>query len=215
MAPKRDKRPTPAAYYGTEAEEYGQSQWMARNQRRTTEVALQLLVHESLGECLDFDPIEAMALDIGCGTGYSSERIMEEGFRTVGLEVSRDMMHEISPDVHPHLIQADMRHLPLRSEIFNIAISISAFNFAGSGAKNSEELRTRIHDAVTELHRILETRGRSVIEFYPTPSEEQVFLNQLKIIPFIGGLLTFNPLAKKEQKFLVLKKESQDHSPLE
>jgi len=206
MSPKRDKRPTPAAYYGTEAEEYGHSQWMGRNQRRTTEVALQLLIHESIGNTLNYDPIEALALDIGCGTGYSSERIMDEGFRTIGLEVSRDMLHEMALKVRPHLIQADMRHLPLRSEQFDIAISISAFNFAGSGAKNSDDLRNRINMAISELNRILQTEGKSVIEFYPTPSEEQVFLNQLKTIPFDGGLLTFNPQAKKEQKYLVLKK---------
>ena len=102
--PKRDKRPTVDAYYGMEAEDYGKSQWMARNQSRTTAQALQYILGEQLGEPLKMDPAEHLVLDIGCGTGYSSHEIADQGFRPIGVDRSRDMLHQF---VDPQAFRID------------------------------------------------------------------------------------------------------------
>ncbi len=133
--PKRDKRPTVDAYYGMEAEDYGKSQWMARNQSRTTAQALQYILGEQLGEPLKMDPAEHLVLDIGCGTGYSSHEIADQGFRPIGVDRSRDMLHQFVDPQDFALIEADMRSLPLRPKLFDMIISISAFNFATAGAE--------------------------------------------------------------------------------
>jgi cyclopropane fatty-acyl-phospholipid synthase-like methyltransferase len=72
-------------------------------------------------------------LDLGCGTGYSSMTIAECGFRVVGIELSWDMIHQHPSDFAISVIQADMRHLPLRSQCIDHLISISAFNFVAEG----------------------------------------------------------------------------------
>jgi ubiquinone/menaquinone biosynthesis C-methylase UbiE len=202
--PKHKKRPTVNAYYGTEAEDYAQSNWMARNQRSTSETTMQLLISDQMGGDLESEPEESLVLDIGCGTGYSSKRFAEEGFHVIGIDRSRDMLQKMSDISRYNIIEADMRAIPLRSTLFDIVFSISAFNFASDGAHDSTEARMKINSALKELHRVLHDGSRVVIEFYPTLTEEQIFLSELKHFPFVGGLLIQNPKGKKEQKFLLL-----------
>ena len=86
------KRPGVDAYYGLEADEYARSNWMARNQQKTTRKVLQFLNGHELGGPLS-DPFESIRLlDLGCGTGYSSHACLEAGFHVIGLEISRDMV---------------------------------------------------------------------------------------------------------------------------
>jgi ubiquinone/menaquinone biosynthesis C-methylase UbiE len=205
--PKRDKRPTIDAYYGLEAEEYGKAKWMARNQSYTTDQAIDYLNSDQIGGLMNINPEETLALDIGCGTGYSTHRIAEDGYRVIGLDRSRDMLHQFNFSKAFNLIEADMRSIPLRSRKFDVIISISAFNFATAGAKSHQDQTNLITDALSELERVMTRTSRSVIEFYPTPIEEQTFLQILKSMPINGGLQINNQGSKKEQKFLILRHE--------
>lgn len=204
---KGKKRPDISAYYGTEAEEYARSQWMARNQQATTERAVQLLKyypltdHPSKNETIEID---ALILDIGCGTGYSSAILTETGFNVIGIDRSRDMLQYADSECARSLIQADMRAIPLRTGAVQGIISISAFNFASDGAHSREDMSVLIKKACLELARVLQSMGRCAIEFYPSIEEETFFLQHLKSLHFIGGMIIDSPSSKKEHKFLVL-----------
>jgi 18S rRNA (guanine1575-N7)-methyltransferase len=204
MSPSRRGRPKPAEYHGTDAEEYGTSRWMARNQAATTTEALQLLEGESLGGPLTDAPESYLFLDIGCGTGYSTQTIAEYGFRVVGFDISRDMLVFQSDCENTLLFQADMRYIPLRNAAVDHIISISAFNFAAEGAITKEEMRDLINQAMTELARVGRLGSRFVIEFYPTPLQQEFFLDAAKKHHFSGGLVIQQPGSKKEKKFLVV-----------
>ena len=206
MGKNKQKRPTTDAYYGSEADEYGSSRWMARNQIQTTLLAIKLLNAEELGGSTELSLGESMVLDIGCGTGYSTDAILSTYLNTIGIEISRDMLVQAAARTAGIWIQADMRHLPLRNTIFDSIISISAFNFASSGAHSLQEVKDLIRSAVTNVERVLTHHGKVVIEFYPTKAEEPLFLAEFKRIGMEGGLMIHEPQTKREKKFLLLKK---------
>jgi len=188
---KGKKRPTIEAYFGIEAQEYGESQWMARNQIKTTHRAIQLLNHPQLGPRIDANNNEIRLLDLGCGTGYSSTTIKNQGYHVVGLDLSRDMISQNDQQQKFDLVQADIRHLPFRSDVFDHLISISAFNFITTGMKNDREIRETITQCFMDIISALKERGRVIIEFYPTDYEQTLFLSVLKNLPFSGGGLSF------------------------
>ena len=47
--PRKNNRPSTDEYFGLEAEAYGSSKWMARNQIQTTQKVLELLESEQIG----------------------------------------------------------------------------------------------------------------------------------------------------------------------
>ena len=205
MSPRKTNRPTLDEYFGLEAEAYGTSQWMARNQIQTTEKALELLQSEQLGAPLtDSDAKSWIFLDIGCGTGYSSHVILSTSARVIGVDFSQDMLIQCPRDPHLHLIHGDMRALPLRSRSVNHVISISALNFSTEGARSRKQMLAQIHTVLSGMSQILDSRGRAVVEFYPTSLEETLFHEVLRSLPFQGGFLILQPKTKKEKKYLLL-----------
>ena len=72
-----------------------------------------------------------MVLDIGCGSGLSSAILTAEGFPWIGTDISLPMLHlaqqRKDDSCLGNVILSDMGHgLPLRAELFDFAISISA-----------------------------------------------------------------------------------------
>ncbi|UYP43872.1 hypothetical protein NEF87_000157 [Candidatus Lokiarchaeum ossiferum] len=204
MSPRKNNRPDLDEYFGLEAEAYGTSQWMARNQIHTTETALNMLEDEQIGGIITNPKHELLFLDIGCGTGYSSHTILAQGSRVIGVDFSHDMLDECPTDPNLHLINADMRFIPLRTNQVDHVISISAFNFAAAHAKTRKQMEQQIGKAFQCIQKILKNHGHIVIEFYPTKLEEEVFLSTLRRYPFIGGMYIMFPNTKKEKKFLML-----------
>ena len=79
-------------------------------------------------------------MDIGCGTGLSSEPMKKRGFYTVGLDASENMLKEGHKRFHDGII-ADMgRPLPFRDNIFDCTISIAAIHYLtlSQGDESSE-----------------------------------------------------------------------------
>ncbi len=196
------KKPEYYNYYGSEAEDYGTSKWMKRNQAETTSRALELLDSE-LFEDSEIEYESSMALDIGAGTGFSTEIIKETGLNVIAMDLSYDMLKQ---NQCLFCVLADMRQLPFRDNIFDIIISISAFNFTTSGAKSLNEKKKFIDKSISELYRVSTERCKIAIEFYPEQQEIEMFLESAKRCQFTGGLMIDNPNAKTEKKFLLLKK---------
>ncbi len=206
--PRKNNRPSTDEYFGLEAKAYGTSKWMARNQIQTTIKVLELLESEQIGGQIINKSEKSIFLDIGCGTGFSSHTILNSNFvnRVIGIDISLDMINQCEKSSDLHLILSDMRYSPFRSETFNYIISISAFNFASTGAQSKNQMKILIQKALEALEKNLTNNGRAGIEFYPNKTEEIFFVNGLKKLNFIGGLLIEQPNSKREKKFLILKK---------
>ena len=197
-------RPQLEDYFGERAQLYGDSDWMARNQQQTTLRALSLLNSEYFSNDHPNTGGPLVALDLGCGTGYSSEILAKENYRVYGIDLSWDMIQQNTSNSFRCL--ADIRHLPFRSKFFDFILSISAFNFVTQGAQNRTHQKELIKTAISELARVLKPTGKVVIEFYPKETEIEDYLTVCKSRVFSGGLFIDHPDTKREKKYLLLEK---------
>jgi 18S rRNA (guanine1575-N7)-methyltransferase len=210
----RNKKPIPVFpidYIGKNALEYNSQKWMERNQKRSTLECLEYLFDEKLGD-LDRDK-SYLILDLGSGTGFSSEILFESGFRVIGLEILKDMIDlaikkkKEYDNNNYELILADINHLPLKSNTIDHVLSISAYNFIIHGSENLRDKRKVVNNTAKYLNKILKEEGRIIIEFYPKDDEElEFFKNSFSSNKFDGYTLKKNPNQKSGQTFLILKK---------
>ena len=76
MVRKKQVPKFPEDYINAKAEEYNNSTWMERNQKRTTLLSIKYLFEDRLqdnGENGILIEDSLLILDLGCGTGFSSE----------------------------------------------------------------------------------------------------------------------------------------------
>ncbi len=203
----------PDSYIGEAADEYDNLKWMERNQKKTALRCIEYLHDEKLGK-IDI-PYEdrCYILDLGCGTGYSSEVLIENGFKVVGVDILDDMISiarkkkKESDLVYLNLMLADINNLPFRNNTFNNAISISAYNFITHGLTNQNEKELLINNTARDLHEILKKNGRLIIEFYPqNDTELNLYSSSFTKNGFKGFLLKENLNQKSGQTFLLLRK---------
>lgn len=219
MSPSKKEDLTSAYYYGENAQEYANSNWMARNQIKTSERILQLLEDSNIGGNLELDPEYQLILDLGCGTGFSSVLFEDHNFNMVGIDLSFDMLlknleqqktiedNEQIIKIPRNIICAAIQRLPIRPNIFHHIISISAFNFILENISDKKAIQQLLHHIVENLALILKENGRIIIEFYPKESEISYYLESFSK-KFEGGLVIDNPKGRKEQKFLILRKKN-------
>ena len=210
MVPKKESLDR-EFYFGEKAEFYAKSKWMARNQMKSTRRALELLEDIRIGGELFKSPEHLLVLDLGCGSGFSSDIIESQGFPTIGLDNSFDMLEHNLEKTAPHkrnLVCGMIEALPFRKDTFDIMISISAFNFILENILQKE--KKKILKKVTNiLHEIMGPNGRVIIEFYPKKVDIPLYMESLKHY-FEGGLVIDNPNQRKEQKFLILRQKRPD-----
>src|SRR5271157_804790 len=113
--PRKSKKPTLRAYFGEQAEDYSSQAWMARNQKRTSQRALELLFEPKLGPLVVPVDDSTLLLDVACGSGYTSDVLLEEEISFVGVDLSMDMLVHAAAKGYP-VANCDMRCLPFRAE---------------------------------------------------------------------------------------------------
>ncbi len=215
---KHDSTPKfPDSYLGNNSLDYDSSIWMERNQKKTTLLCLQYLYDERLDklEKPDFLKDEPFfILDLGCGTGFSTEILIEGGFRVVGVDVLPDMLSKVKTKKNHlknqknlELLLADINYIPLRSSSIDHAISISAYNFITHGADSIRDKTKIANKTAKSLYKLLKPDGRIIIEFYPKDDNElEMFTTSFHNIGFNGFVIKQNPNQKSGQTFLLLKK---------
>ncbi|MFW9895331.1 MAG: methyltransferase domain-containing protein [Candidatus Thorarchaeota archaeon] len=204
----------PFDYINDKANEYDNSRWMERNQKRTTTLCIQYLFDENLNnDKLDGnqmgDPI--LVLDLGCGTGFSSEILTKNGFYVVGVDILPDMIYKAKEKSKKikrlMLILADINSLPIREKKIDHIISVSSYNFIVHGKENYGEQVKLLNETAKSLGKILKRKGRIIIEFYPKDEQELTKFNKSFIRNgFKGFMVKSNPNQKSGQTFLLLKK---------
>ncbi|MFX1275189.1 MAG: class I SAM-dependent methyltransferase [Promethearchaeota archaeon] len=204
----------PDSYKGEFAKEYNNQKWMERNQKKTTLRCIEYLYDNNLGKNNIDENFPYLILDMGCGTGYSSEVLIDNGFRVIGIDVLPDMLLKANERKNVRmldnldLILADINYLPLRKRSIDHIISVSAYNFIIYGLEGTREERKVVNNTAKFLRGILKGKGRAIIEFYPqNESELDLFSSSFKDNGFDGYIIKNNPKQKAGQTFLLLKKE--------
>ncbi len=204
----------PDSYIGEKAEEYDSLKWMERNQKKSTLMTINFLYDERLGS---FSKINnsCLILDLGCGTGYSSEVLIENGFRVIGVDILNDMISKAhrkkkvyQNSSNYELIIADINYLPLKINSVDHIISISAYNFITYNRFNLKDKRKTVNNTAKYLNKILKRKnGRLIIEFYPKDENElNLFISSFQN-GFDGFMIKNKPNQKSGQIFLCLTKK--------
>lgn len=99
-----------------------------------------------------FDPA-GRVLDLGCGAGRTSAVLAAEGYETVGLDISRQMLG-LAVEADPGVTYAagDAARLPFADETFPNAL----FSHNGLDQLRPESVRI---NGLREIHRVLEPGG--------------------------------------------------------
>lgn len=100
-----------------------------------------------------FEDIDARVLDLGCGTGRTTEALTSMGFDVVGVDISEAMVHEASryPSPATYLV-GDATDLCFSTDSFRYAL----FSYNGIDELSPESDRYR---ALGELSRVLTPGG--------------------------------------------------------
>jgi ubiquinone/menaquinone biosynthesis C-methylase UbiE len=207
----------PDDYVNDKAEEYDNSKWMERNQKRSTLSSIQYLINKKLNEDWDSGSNvgdSPLILDLGCGTGFSSDILMENGFRVIGIDILNDMLSRAKEKKRNlknykdlELILADINCLPIKVNSVDHIISISSYNFITYGLQKYGEKVKLLNDTAKNLFEILKNKGRVVIEFYPKDDQELKMFNKSFINNGFKGFMVKNkPNQKSGQTFLLMKK---------
>jgi SAM-dependent methyltransferase len=213
---RKNKLPIfPNDYLGKKVQEYDNSKSMERNQKRSTLLSIEYLFDKNLDE-ISRKPLiiedSFLILDLGCGTGFSSEILIENGFRVIGVDILGDMIFKarakkkvIKNYKELELILADINFLPIKYSKINHIISISSYNFIIYGLENYGEKVKLLNDTAKCLYKTLKENGRIIIEFYPKDEKElNIFKKSFINNGFEGFLVKKNPLQKAGQTFLLL-----------
>ena len=204
----------PDSYVGEFAEKYDGQKWMERNQKKTTLRCIEFLHDENLGPYPIKEDFSCLLLDIGCETGYSSEALISNGYRVIGVDILPDMLFKAKErKLKNHLdnlelILADINFLPLRKESIDHIISVSAYNFITHDGKGSREEKMIANNTARYLRKILKENGRIIIEFYPqNEGELEFFSSSFKENGFKGFMIKNLPNQKAGQTYLLLTKK--------
>jgi ubiquinone/menaquinone biosynthesis C-methylase UbiE len=163
-----------------------ESPGMRRTQEELTRRALELLGEK-----------RGRALDIGCGSGFSSLVLQDAGFDVKGIDVAQAMVDKARErGVDAQVASAEK--LPFGDSEFNAVVSISAFQWVKDKAR-----------AAKEVDRVLKQDGVVVIQFYPESEAEMLRdAKAFSAAGFEGQLAVDNPANPRKRKiFLVLKKK--------
>ena len=112
-------------------------------------------------------PVNALVLDLACGTGGHSSRLCTLGYEVCAVDRSEAMLRvaarKPSGVRRPMLVAGDMRSIPLRTGVFDAAVCL--FDAIGYAVTTEG-----IQSAVDELSRVLKPGGTLVIEFWHAPA---------------------------------------------
>lgn len=201
----------PDSYIGDNAIEYDNLKWMERNQKKTTLRSLSFLYDRKLGNDIENDK-HHIILDLGCGTGFSSEILVKNENRVIGIDILNDMIRYANQkkkrlNENLELILADINYIPLKTQSIDHIISISAYNFITHNSHGLREKKKTLNNTAKYLNKLLKKNGRVIIELYPENDEElDLFTSSFTNNGFKGFKIKDNPNQKSGRTFLLLKK---------
>lgn len=207
MSGKRPEHIAPPEifYNYDEANKYTQNSRIISIQESMSNRAIELLeLNERDGPQL--------ILDLGCGSGLSSQCIEEAGHKWIGVDISEAMI-TVAKERRSEgeledlqIIESDLGDgLPFKPGSFDAAISISALQWLCNADKKSHSPAKRLLAFFSTLYTCLTREGRAVLQFYPeNPHQVELINNMANKAGFCGGLVVDNPESTKAKKFFLV-----------
>ncbi len=130
-------------------------------------------------------------VDLGCGDGFGSHLLQQNGLIVSGVDLSSVMIElaENRGENHPAFIQGDLQDLPYENQVFDGAVAINSFEWTEQPIK-----------AVKELKRILKKEGKAFVGILgPTAMPRENSFNRL-----LDKEVSMNTMMPWEFKRLVL-----------
>ena len=136
-------------------------------------------------------------LDIGCGTGYSTQILVDQGFKVKGIDPNERMIQRAVARGLDCKV-GSFESIPFDDGEFEGIVSISALQWV----KN-------FNVAAREMARVLKPGGKAVIQFYPDSEKEG--LRIAKVFTQVGGFrgeiaIDHPENPKKKKVYLVLER---------
>jgi len=190
-----EQAPSEAYWAPREAVRYELSSSMRRMQAALTARALELAGFKK----------RARILDAGCGTGFSTQLLLEAGFDAVGIDAAEAMVGIAEAKGLP-VYRASMDKLPFPKESFDGIVSISALQWLLIGTPQAA--RDAAKKVAAEWARVLKPKGTVVIQFYPKSQQiMEIVGKQFRRAGFAGQFVIDNPDNPRKRKiFLVAHK---------
>lgn len=98
-------------------------------------------------------------LDLGCGTGLYTQRLMKLGFDVISLDYSMEMLRVAGKKMHGEFIRGDALRLPFRDSSFDGLIAITSFEFFPDPKK-----------AIKEMKRVVKAGGFIIVGVLSRPN---------------------------------------------
>lgn len=184
-------------FKGERLVDYATSKSMMRIQEKITFRAL---------EILDLQKKDALILDAGCGPGFTTIILNELGYRAVGLDLISEFLYFYEMK-YLNPINADMSHLPFRSNSYDAIISISALQWVYRSLKNPK-MEQKLRSLAKSFSKILKNNSKAVIQFYPKSYKLMQKVGKIFSTEgnFNGKFIIDNPdIPKKRKIYLLLK----------
>ncbi|MBU5557621.1 MAG: class I SAM-dependent methyltransferase [Candidatus Aenigmatarchaeota archaeon] len=184
-----------AYWTGEEAAKYDRSSSIKKTQEEMTQ---HIMMELEL-------PPRSLVLDVGCGTGFSMKVIEQFGCLPIGIDVSVEMLKLAKAKGMRLLVRGDWRNLPFRENSLDALISVSTLQWISG--KTMEDVKRQYKKIATESNRVLKSRGKAGIQFYPATSAEFELVKKAFKGAAFGGHVTEEGSGKKLKRYLILQKK--------
>lgn len=156
-------------------------------------------------ELLNIDK-PSFILDIGCGSGLSSQVLEEDGHVWVGMDISSDMLNVANErELEGDLFLQDIgQGVGYRPGTFDGCISISVIQWLCNADKHSHNPRKRLHRFFSTLYQAMARGARCVFQFYPeNNAQTDMIVAAATKSGFSGGLVIDYPNSTRAKKFFL------------
>lgn len=177
------------------------------------------------------DSVPRLILDLGCGSGISSQVITQAGHNWIGMDISESMVRVAKEDLEsyenddedmendneseedyedderdPHLsdlLVHDMGNgVCFRPGTFDGCISISALQWLFHSNRSFENPKRRLTRLFVTLHSALTRSARAIFQFFPSNSDQiDLALACASKAGFSGGIVVDFPNSSKAKKY--------------
>ena len=156
-------------------------------------------------EILDLEQKKMLILDAGCGPGFASVYLKEQGYNVVALDIISKFLYVYDiKELNP--LAADMCFLPFQPNIFDAIISISALQWIYRNG-NNENMKLNLISLSKQIENVLKPRAKAVFQFYPKGNSIMEEIGKIFALytNLSGNFIIDNPdNAKKRKIFLIL-----------
>jgi SAM-dependent methyltransferase len=160
--------------------------------------------------------VSGLALDVGCGLGFSSDMLLAEGYVVAGVDIipemllrtrDRDLVEPWLVAGRYHPVLASATDLPFRPGSFDLAFSVAALQWLHTTGVKSALARA--------VANVVSPNGRLGFHLFPKSKEDAIELGtMLKDAGFEGGIQIDNvDNPRKRRVFVVMKKVGERKVP--